>query len=79
MESCSSLSFSDGARVASSTGIDILLLDDFKLSINDKIYDVRTPKRGSVSLTNVARLSSVILWYFYWYGMFISLHVFLMF
>lgn len=37
---------SDGTRVASSTGIDLLLLDDFKLIINDVTYHVRPPKRG---------------------------------
>lgn len=36
----------DGARVASSTGIDILLLDDFNLVINDTTYLVRPPRRG---------------------------------
>ncbi|XP_075072681.1 calcium uniporter protein, mitochondrial [Mixophyes fleayi] len=35
----------DGSRVASSTGIEVLLLDDFKLSINDKTYNVRPPRR----------------------------------
>ncbi|EMP34953.1 Oncoprotein-induced transcript 3 protein [Chelonia mydas] len=35
----------DGTRVASSTGIDLLLLDDFKLVINDLTYHVRPPKR----------------------------------
>lgn len=36
----------DGARIASSTGIDILLLDDFKLVINDTTHLVRPPRRG---------------------------------
>ncbi|KFQ73784.1 hypothetical protein N335_00865, partial [Phaethon lepturus] len=36
----------DGTRVASSTGIDLLLLDDFKLIINDVTYHVRPPKRA---------------------------------
>nr|4XSJ_A Chain A, Lysozyme,Calcium uniporter protein, mitochondrial [synthetic construct] len=35
----------DGVRVAASTGIDLLLLDDFKLVINDLTYHVRPPKR----------------------------------
>ncbi|KAM4703309.1 calcium uniporter protein, mitochondrial [Rhinophrynus dorsalis] len=39
----------DGTRVASSTGIEILLLDDFKLSINDCTYHVRPPKRELLS------------------------------
>lgn len=44
---CSHLSLHpDGARVASSTGIDILLLDDFKLVINDTTHLVRPPRRG---------------------------------
>uniref|UniRef100_A0A3Q0RWN2 Calcium uniporter protein n=1 Tax=Amphilophus citrinellus TaxID=61819 RepID=A0A3Q0RWN2_AMPCI len=37
--------YSMGARVASSTGIDILLLDDFKLVINDTTHLVRPPRR----------------------------------
>lgn len=36
----------DGARIASSTGIDILLLDDFNLVINDTTHLVRPPRRG---------------------------------
>lgn len=36
----------DGARIASSTGVDILLLDDFKLVINDTTHLVRPPRRG---------------------------------
>uniref|UniRef100_G3S1M3 Calcium uniporter protein n=1 Tax=Gorilla gorilla gorilla TaxID=9595 RepID=G3S1M3_GORGO len=38
----------DGVRVAASTGIDLLLLDDFKLVINDLTYHVRPPKRGKI-------------------------------
>ncbi|KFV73251.1 hypothetical protein N308_03700, partial [Struthio camelus australis] len=41
----------DGTRVASSTGIDLLLLDDFKLIINDVTYLVRPPKRGNLYIT----------------------------
>lgn len=41
-----SVCLTDGTRVASSTGIDLLLLDDFKLIINDITYHVRPPKRG---------------------------------
>uniref|UniRef100_A0A8C5VZ67 Calcium uniporter protein n=1 Tax=Microcebus murinus TaxID=30608 RepID=A0A8C5VZ67_MICMU len=40
----------DGVRVAASTGIDLLLLDDFKLVINDLTYHVRPPKRGKKKL-----------------------------
>ncbi|XP_053547893.1 calcium uniporter protein, mitochondrial [Bombina bombina] len=39
----------DGSRVAASTGIEILLLDDFKLSINDNIYHVSPPRRELLS------------------------------
>ncbi|KAG8552007.1 hypothetical protein GDO81_004374 [Engystomops pustulosus] len=49
----------DGSRVASSTGIDVLLLDDFKLSINDKIYDVRTPKRELLSHEHATTMDDV--------------------
>ncbi|KAG8552006.1 hypothetical protein GDO81_004374 [Engystomops pustulosus] len=51
--------FLDGSRVASSTGIDVLLLDDFKLSINDKIYDVRTPKRELLSHEHATTMDDV--------------------
>lgn len=36
----------DGARIASSTGIDVLLLDHFQLVINDTTHLVRPPRRG---------------------------------
>ncbi|KAM4636145.1 calcium uniporter protein, mitochondrial [Discoglossus pictus] len=39
----------DGSRVASSTGIEILLLDEFKLSINDKTYHVSPPRKELLS------------------------------
>lgn len=48
--------FPDGARVASSTGIDILLLDDFKLVINDTTHLVRPPRRGTVVLFTLEML-----------------------
>ncbi|XP_038599332.1 calcium uniporter protein, mitochondrial [Tachyglossus aculeatus] len=49
----------DGARVASSTGIDLLLLDDFKLVINDLSYQVRPPKRELLSHESAASLNDV--------------------
>ncbi|XP_040218237.1 calcium uniporter protein, mitochondrial [Rana temporaria] len=39
----------DGERISSSTSIEVLLLDDFKLTINDRSYDVRPPKRDLLS------------------------------
>ncbi|KFO80399.1 hypothetical protein N303_14269, partial [Cuculus canorus] len=45
----------DGTRVASSTGIDLLLLDDFKLIINDVTYHVRPPKRELLSHENATQ------------------------
>ena len=53
--------FTDGVRVAASTGIDLLLLDDFKLVINDLTYHVRPPKRGE-SCFNKALLIREDLW-----------------
>uniref|UniRef100_A0A3Q0RKB6 Calcium uniporter protein n=1 Tax=Amphilophus citrinellus TaxID=61819 RepID=A0A3Q0RKB6_AMPCI len=54
------LSFSsDGARVASSTGIDILLLDDFKLVINDTTHLVRPPRRELLPHEEAERLNDV--------------------
>nr|XP_021555613.1 calcium uniporter protein, mitochondrial [Neomonachus schauinslandi] len=49
----------DGVRVAASTGIDLLLLDDFKLVINDLTYHVRPPKRDLLSNENAATLNDV--------------------
>ncbi|XP_032047015.1 calcium uniporter protein, mitochondrial [Aythya fuligula] len=49
----------DGTRVASSTGIDLLLLDDFKLIINDVTYHVRPPKRELLSHENATTLNDV--------------------
>ncbi|XP_056292003.1 calcium uniporter protein, mitochondrial isoform X2 [Pseudoliparis swirei] len=49
----------DGARVASSTGIDILLLDDFKLVINDATHLVRPPRRELLPHEEAERLNDV--------------------
>ncbi|XP_060097189.1 calcium uniporter protein, mitochondrial isoform X2 [Heteronotia binoei] len=49
----------DGTRVASSTGIDLLLLDDFKLVINDLTYHVRPPKRDLLSQEDATTLNDV--------------------
>ncbi|KAJ1142940.1 hypothetical protein NDU88_009252 [Pleurodeles waltl] len=50
---------SDGTRIASSTGIDILLLDDFKLSINDLTYHVRPPMRDLLSHEDATTLNDL--------------------
>ncbi|XP_039624849.1 calcium uniporter protein, mitochondrial [Polypterus senegalus] len=49
----------DGTRVASSTGIDILLLDDFNLVINDTTYLVRPPKRDLMSNEDTETMNDV--------------------
>ncbi|KAJ8248204.1 hypothetical protein GJAV_G00239480 [Gymnothorax javanicus] len=49
----------DGARVASSTGIDILLLDDFNLVINDTTHLVRPPRRDLLAHEEAERLNDV--------------------
>nr|XP_033796501.1 calcium uniporter protein, mitochondrial isoform X3 [Geotrypetes seraphini] len=49
----------DGTRVASSTGIDVLLLDDFKLAINDVTYYVRPPKRELLSHEDATNLNDL--------------------
>nr|XP_024000440.1 calcium uniporter protein, mitochondrial-like [Salvelinus alpinus] len=49
----------DGARVASSTGIDILLLDDFNLVINDVTHLVRPPRRELLANDEAERLNDV--------------------
>ncbi|XP_029464986.1 calcium uniporter protein, mitochondrial isoform X1 [Rhinatrema bivittatum] len=49
----------DGTRVASSTGIDILLLDDFKLAINDATYHVQPPKRELLSHEDATNLNDL--------------------
>ncbi|KFW92564.1 hypothetical protein N336_01146, partial [Phalacrocorax carbo] len=56
----------DGTRVASSTGIDLLLLDDFKLIINDVTYHVRPPKRGKLACARVGEMPFLpYLWQLY--------------
>ncbi|XP_072565779.1 calcium uniporter protein, mitochondrial isoform X1 [Paramormyrops kingsleyae] len=49
----------DGVRVASSTGVDILLLDDFKLLINDAMHVVRPPRRELLAHEEAERLNDV--------------------
>ncbi|CAG09489.1 unnamed protein product [Tetraodon nigroviridis] len=49
----------DGARIASSTGIDILLLDDFQLVINDTTHLVRPPRRELLPHEEAERLNDV--------------------
>ncbi|KAK3573326.1 hypothetical protein QTP86_022719, partial [Hemibagrus guttatus] len=49
----------DGARIASSTGVDILLLDDFKLVINDTTHLVRPPRRELLAHEEAERLNDV--------------------
>lgn len=38
--------FSDGTEIASSTLMEILLMNDFKLVIDKITYDVQCPKKG---------------------------------
>ncbi|KAK6301408.1 hypothetical protein J4Q44_G00274610 [Coregonus suidteri] len=49
----------DGTRVASSTGIDILLLDDFNLVINNVTHMVRPPRRDLLAHEEAERLNDV--------------------
>ncbi|KAG8135337.1 putative Coiled-coil domain-containing protein, partial [Naja naja] len=49
----------DGTRVAASTSIDLLLLDEFKLVINDLSYHVRPPKRDLLSHEDATTLNDV--------------------
>ncbi|XP_052333386.1 calcium uniporter protein, mitochondrial-like [Oncorhynchus keta] len=49
----------DGARVASSTGIDILLLDDFNLVINNVRHLVRPPRRDLLAHEEAEHLNDV--------------------
>ncbi|XP_065815891.1 calcium uniporter protein, mitochondrial isoform X2 [Labrus bergylta] len=49
----------NGARVASSTGIDILLLEDFKLVINDTTHLVQPPRREMLPHEEAERLNDV--------------------
>lgn len=45
----------DGTRIASSTTIETLLEDDFRLIINDTNYYVNTPKKERLSQEEVQR------------------------
>ncbi|XP_054885577.1 calcium uniporter protein, mitochondrial [Poeciliopsis prolifica] len=49
----------EGARIASSTGIDILLMDDFKLVINDSVHIVQPPRREILPHEEAERLNDV--------------------
>lgn len=49
----------DGARIASSTGIDILLMDSFKLVINDTTHLVQPPRRDLLPHEEADRLNDV--------------------
>ncbi|XP_013929667.1 PREDICTED: calcium uniporter protein, mitochondrial [Thamnophis sirtalis] len=49
----------DGTRVAASTSIDLLLLDEFKLVINDLSYHVCPPKRDLLSHEDATTLNDV--------------------
>ncbi|XP_055026504.1 calcium uniporter protein, mitochondrial [Misgurnus anguillicaudatus] len=49
----------DGARIASSTGVDILLLDNFKLVINDTTHLVQPPSRDLLPHEEADRLNDV--------------------
>ncbi|XP_067876557.1 calcium uniporter protein, mitochondrial [Heterodontus francisci] len=49
----------DGIRIAASTGIDILLLDDFNLVINDVTHHVLPPKRDSLSHEDATTMNDV--------------------
>ncbi|XP_030059343.1 calcium uniporter protein, mitochondrial [Microcaecilia unicolor] len=49
----------DGTRVASSTGIDVLLMDDFELAINNVTYIVRPPKRELLSHEDATNLNDL--------------------
>lgn len=45
----------DGTRIASSTTIETLLEDDFRLIINDTTYHINTPKKERLSQEEVQR------------------------
>ncbi|XP_069741635.1 calcium uniporter protein, mitochondrial isoform X2 [Narcine bancroftii] len=49
----------DGNRIAASTGIDILLLDDFKLVINDVAHHVQPPKREKLGHEDASSMNDV--------------------
>ncbi|XP_078055620.1 calcium uniporter protein, mitochondrial [Mustelus asterias] len=49
----------DGIRIAASTGIDILLLDDFNLVINDVTHHVQPPKRESLTHEDAETMNDV--------------------
>ncbi|XP_051504930.1 calcium uniporter protein, mitochondrial-like isoform X1 [Myxocyprinus asiaticus] len=49
----------DGARISSSTGVDILLLDNFNLVINDTTHLVEPPRRDLLPHEEAERLNDV--------------------
>ncbi|KAJ9573900.1 hypothetical protein L9F63_008699, partial [Diploptera punctata] len=49
----------DGIRIASSNTIEALMEDDFKLTVNDNVYVVNTPRQERLTKEEVRRLSDV--------------------
>ncbi|XP_067828544.1 calcium uniporter protein, mitochondrial [Heptranchias perlo] len=49
----------DGSRIAASTGIDILLQDDFNLVINDTTHYVQPPKRERLSHEDATSMNDI--------------------
>ncbi|XP_026134908.1 calcium uniporter protein, mitochondrial-like [Carassius auratus] len=49
----------DGVRIASSTGIDVLLMDSFQLVINDTTHTVQPPRRELLPHEDAERLNDV--------------------
>jgi len=49
----------DGIRIASSNTIEALMEDDFKLTVNDNVYIVNTPRQERLTKEEVRQLSDV--------------------
>jgi len=49
----------DGVRIASSNTIEALMEDDFKLTVNDNVYVVNTPRQERLTKEEVRQLSDV--------------------
>lgn len=65
----------DGTRIASSTTIETLLEDDFRLIINDTTYYVNTPKRERLSQEDLQRYDFTIFLLVYSVGRYGAIYV----
>ncbi|KAF0760582.1 calcium uniporter protein, mitochondrial [Aphis craccivora] len=53
------VSSSDGVRIASSNTIESLMEEDFRLTINDRVFTVKVPPQKKLTKEEMERLSGI--------------------